>query len=164
VRHKSLAFHQTLLEEVARREQEPESEEPEEQSPGPSAHLPSYLGLVDNATRNLLKSMATGATNISEGDISNSEHASPQPDSIPTEGWGLFEASEDTELAMSVEQRGIALIAKSLLDRFEELSDVESIDEADERSDVDDDEVREPEVASKCYLFIGVIKFIYIIS
>jgi hypothetical protein len=61
----------------------------------------------------------------------------------------MFEANEDTELAMSTEQQDVALIAKSLLDQFDELSDIGSVDEDAERSDIDEDDVREPEVTSK---------------
>ena len=122
-----MALHKTLVEEAARRAQQDNSEGPEKPLTT-SAPFLLYLGLVDSATCNLLKSIAKGVTEDSDGDVSNSEHASLQPDPIPIEGWGLFEANEDTKLAMSVEQQGIALIAKSLLDRFEELSDVESID------------------------------------
>jgi hypothetical protein len=84
--------------------------------------LPAFLALVDSGTCNLLESMATG--NIS-ADLDAPDHLnySPPPRHLsPFEGWGLFEAHEDTKLMESLEKQGIALIAKSLLDRFDELS------------------------------------------
>lgn len=59
----------------------------------------------------------------------------------PIYGWGQFTVNENTELAQSAEEEGIALIAKSLLDRFEELSGDES---EQERSEVDEEETDEP--------------------
>jgi hypothetical protein len=60
----------------------------------------------------------------------------------------VFEANKDTDLALSLEQQGIALIAQSLLDRFDEIS-VGSADNEDERSAVDEDNVPEPIVPGK---------------
>jgi hypothetical protein len=108
--------------------------------------LPAFLALVDSGTRNLLESMAAG--NIS-ADLDAPDHLnySPPPHHLsPFEGWGLFEAHKDTKLTESLEKQGIALIAKSLLDRFDELS-VGSADDEDERSVVNEDEVQEPTVA-----------------
>ena len=86
--------------------------------------------------------MANSSTNLPEHSL--------EPAPIPIEGWGLFEANEDTDLALSSEQQGIALIAKSLLDRFDEMS-VGSADNNDERSEVDEADVPEPIVSGKCF-------------
>ena len=110
-------------------------------------NLPPILGMVDSGTRNLLKSIAGPSRAATEN---YPEHTpGPEPlDPLPLGGWGLFEANERTDLAMSSEQQGVALIAKSLLDRFDELS-VGSADEGAERSEVDEDEVPEPTLAGK---------------
>jgi hypothetical protein len=75
------------------------------------------------------------------------DHHSPPP-ILPIEGWGLFEVHEDTELQESLERQGVALVAQSLLDQFDELS-IGSADNEEERSDINEDNVPEPTVAGK---------------
>ena len=70
----------------------------------------------------------------------------PPPISQLFDGWGLFEAYKDTELTPLLDKQGVALIVKSLLDHFDELS-VRSTNREDEQLDVDEDEVPEPTVA-----------------
>jgi hypothetical protein len=83
------------------------------------------------------------------GSVDNSGYDVPPPTNpLPFEDWGLFEAHEDTELSVSLEQQGIALIAQSLRNRFDELS-IGSADEGDERSDVDEDEVIDATIAGE---------------
>jgi hypothetical protein len=101
--------------------------------------LPSVLALVDSATRNLLTSLAQPYTRVADSS-SNRTERTPEPEPFPIEGWGAFEANENTDLALSLEQQGVALIARSLLDRFDEFS-VGSLDGDDERSKVDEDKV-----------------------
>jgi hypothetical protein len=124
--------------------------EESEGSHSDSMNLPPFLGIIDSGTRNLLKSIAGPSREAAGSDGNYPEHApSPEPpDPSPLGGWGMFKASEDTDLAMSSEQQGIALIAQSLLDRFDELS-VGSADDGAERSEVDEDEVPEPSLAGK---------------
>jgi hypothetical protein len=57
--------------------------------------------------------------------------------------WNLFEANEHTRLDESPEQRGVALIAQDIIDRFEQLS-ANSMDELEERSDVEPIDGLEP--------------------
>jgi len=101
--------------------------------------LPSVLALVDSATRNLLTSLAQPYTRVADSS-SNCTERTPEPEPFPIEGWGAFEANENTDLALSLEQQGVALIARSLLDWFDEFS-VGSLDGDDERSKVDEDKV-----------------------
>jgi hypothetical protein len=98
-------------------------------------NLLPILGMVDSGTCNFLKSIA----GLSHAAIENYPEYTPGPeplDPLPLGGWGLFEANERTDLAMSSEQQGVALIAQSLLDRFDELS-IDSADEGAEQSEVD---------------------------
>ena len=122
--------------------------------------MPPFLGIIDSGTRNLLTSLAGVAEPSWAGASNNVNHAAhaSEPEPFPIEGWGLFEANEETDLAMSAEQQGIALIARSLLDRFDELS-VGSADDDAERSVVDEDEVPEPALAGKhpFYLRSGTV-------
>ena len=86
--------------------------------------LPTFLSLVDSSTQSLLQSLSMGINVDNQSDPA-SNHVAPLPHSSPIpgiSGWGLFEAHGDTELDLSAEEQGIALIAKSLLDRFDELS------------------------------------------
>jgi hypothetical protein len=150
-RHKKSVFHQTLVEEAARCEEtarcEDEGERESESEQRTAATFPPFLALVDNATRNLLTSLAGSSSPAASNGASGHEHT---PEPAPIEGWGLFGANEDTELAMSLEQQGVALITQSLLERFDELSVGSAEDaDADERSQVDEHEVLEPTVAGK---------------
>lgn len=96
--------------------------------------------MADNATRNLLRSMAGSAAD--SYDLNATDTAPLSPTFLdPIYGWGQFTVNENTELAQSAEQEGVALIAKSLLDRFEELSGDES---EREWSEVDEEEIDEP--------------------
>lgn len=103
--------------------------------------------MVDDATRNLLQSIAGPSTHVANSGANPPEHTDELAP-FPIEGWGVFEANDDTDLALSVEQQGIALIAQLLLDRFDEIS-VESADNEDERLEVDEDDVPEPIVPGK---------------
>ena len=126
-----------------------------------STNLLPILGMVDSGTRNLLKSIAGPSRAAAESGGNYPEHTpSPEPlDPLPLGGWGLFEANEITDLAMSSEQQGVALIAQSLLDRFDELS-VGSADEGAEWSEIDEDEVPEPTLAGKqASLFVSTMDF-----
>jgi hypothetical protein len=149
-RHENSAYHKTLVEEAAKWKLE-ESEGLDANQPG-SMVLPPFLGIIDSGTRNLLKSL-TGSS-PSCADDSDTNHPERAPDSFPVEGWGLFEANEETNLALSLEQQGIALIAQSLLDRFDELS-VRSADDGAERSEDDEDEVPEPTFSIKHACFFS---------
>lgn len=150
VRHEHTAFHQTLVDEDLNRlrhESEasiPPGEQPEASG---SVDMPMNLRLIDDATRNLLQSFY-GTSTHEDASTAETEHNSAlqHPDLLPIEGWGIFEANEDTDLAMSLEQQGAALIARSLMDRLDELSDDGSVDRDAERSQVDEDEVPEPMV------------------
>lgn len=136
-----------MVEEAARREDEGERESVNEQQT--SSTLPPFLALVDDATRNLLASVAGPSFRAGSSGARGPEYA-PEPAPAPVEGWSMFEANEDTELAVSLEQQGVALIARSLLERFDELSVGSAEDaDADERSQVDEVEVLEPTVAGK---------------
>jgi hypothetical protein len=127
------------LVEIREREQRLDAEEPA----GPLGAQPPYLAFVDSGTRSLLQSLSTGvATENQDYPVSNSTPASPEHSPIP--GWNLFEVHGDTDLALSAEREGIALIAKSLLDRFDEIS-IGSEEVAEERSDDEaGDEIPEP--------------------
>jgi hypothetical protein len=57
--------------------------------------------------------------------------------------WNLFEAHEDTHLAQSAEERGVALIAQGILERLDQIS-MSSEDKLDERSEVDSIMSQEP--------------------
>ena len=143
--HEASATHMDLV-EIREREQRLDAEEPTEaQIPGA---LPPYLALVDSGTRSLLQSLSAGAVTVNRDDpVSDSSPASPEHSPIP--GWGLFEVHGDTDLALSAEEHGIALIAKSLLDRFEEMS-VGSDEAAEERSDDEaGNEIPEPIITGK---------------
>jgi hypothetical protein len=147
-RHEKSAFHRTLVQEADHREADGYEEAGEEGSsiePLSATTLPPILAMIDDATHNLLASLATPS---SRG-VSHPAD-SPEPEPFPIEGWGLFEANEDTELSVSLEQQSVALIARSLRERFDELS-VGSADDvdADERSQVDEDEIAEPTVTGK---------------
>lgn len=114
-----------------------------------SSSLPPYFELVDSGTRNLLQSLVSGVPSTAADDTTYTDQPSPPRGASPIEGWGLFEAYGDTDLPPSLEQQGIALIAKSLLDRFDELS----ADENAERSEVDEDEMLEPVISGKRAFF-----------
>jgi hypothetical protein len=150
-RHEKSAFHQTLVEEAARREHEDQTAQAASNEERPSTALPTVLALVDSATRNLLVSLAQPYARVADSGSNHPEYSTPEPEPSPIEGWGLFEANDDTDLALSSEQHGIALIAQSLLDRFDEIS-VGSVDNGDERSEVDEDEVPEPILQGMCML------------
>jgi hypothetical protein len=129
--HEKSAFHQTLVEEAARCEHKVQTAQAASNEEHPSTALPSLLSLVDSATHNLLVSVAEPHTRVAVHGPNDPEYSAPEPELSPVEGWGLFEANGDTDLALSLEQQGIALIAQSLLDRFDELS-VGSLDDGDE--------------------------------
>jgi hypothetical protein len=130
------------LVEIREREQQLDAEEPAR------AQLP-YLAFVDSGTRNLLQSISAGAVTENRDDpVSNPTPASPEHSPIPG-GWNLFEVHGDTELALSAEMQGVALIAKSLLDHFDEMS-IGSDEVAEERSDDEaGNEIPEPIVTGK---------------
>ena len=102
--------------------------------------LPPLLAMADSATRNLLLSLAGSTSGDKSSSAPDITTRSPSP-LDPVYGWGQYIINEDTQLARSAEEEGIALIARSLLDRFDELSGDES---EQERSDVEDEEVHEP--------------------
>ena len=155
-RHEKSVFHQTLVEEATRREHEDQTAQATNNGEHPSTTLPSALAMVDSATRNLLVSLVRPNTQVADSHSNHPEYSTPERELSPIEGWGLFEANDDTDLASSLEQQGIASIARSLLDRFDEIS-VESLDNGDERSEVDEDEVPEPIVPGIC-MSAGVAK------
>lgn len=99
------------------------------------------MNLVDNATKNLLQSMA-GVLQVAP-----SPPASPEENILdnPIADWGVFAATENTYLNRSQEEEGVALLAKSVLDRFEDLSLDGS---GDERSDMGDTPLYEPDSES----------------
>jgi hypothetical protein len=135
------ATHMDLA-EIREREQQLDAEEPAR------AQLP-YLAFVDSGTRSLLQSISAGAVTENRDDpISNPTPASPEHSPIPG-GWNLFEVHGDTDLALSAEKQGVALIAKSLLDHFDEMS-IGSDEAAEERSDDEaGNEILEPIVTGK---------------
>jgi hypothetical protein len=143
-RHETSATHLDLV-EIREREQRLDAEEP---ASLPGAQ-PPYLAFVDSGTRSLLQSLSAGAvTENQDSPVSGSTPASPEHFPLRT-GWNLFEVHGDTDLALSAEQQGIALIAKSLLDRFDEIS-IGSDEAAEERSDGEaDTEIPEPIVTGK---------------
>jgi hypothetical protein len=109
--------------------------------------LPPNIGLIDSGMRTLLQSLGAGALTGNRNDSIPDSVPSPDPPPIP--GWGMFEAYSDTNLALSAEEQGIALIAKSLLDCFDEVL-VDSEDDGDERSDDDtNNEIPEPIVTGQ---------------
>jgi hypothetical protein len=96
----------------------------------------------------LLQSPSAGALTGNLGDTVIDPNP-PSPDPAPIPGWGLFEAHGDTELALLAEEQGIVLIAKSLLDHFDEVS-VGSEEEEEERSDEEENNnVPEPIVTGR---------------
>jgi hypothetical protein len=143
-RHENSAFHQTLIDESARHECKI-TKRIKTVQPTSSA-LPPFLGIIDDGTRNLLKSLAASSSGM-WADGSTDDHRSQTPDPIgsllPIEGWGLFEAHGETDLATSLEQQGITLIAQSLLDWFDKMS-IDSEDNNEEQSEVDEAETPEP--------------------
>lgn len=151
-RHEQSIMHQTLLEH---RSCEADDTRDPGAEPMALAALPPLLQMADNATRNLLQSMAGS---IADNDTSSNSAAarrwgpvasrSPSPPFVdPVYGWGQYSMNENTELTRSAEEEGIALIAKSLLDHFDELSGDES---EQERSEVDEEEAPEPIIAREC--------------
>ena len=144
-RHETSATHMDLV-EIREREQRLDAEEP---ASLPAGAQPPYLAFVDSGTRSLLQSISAGAIAENRDDpISNPTPASPEHSLFPG-GWNLFEVHGDTDLALSAEKQGVALIAKSLLDRFDEMS-IGSDEAAEERSDDEaDNEIPEPIVAGK---------------
>ena len=154
-RHETSATHMDLV-EIREREQRLDAEEPAEAQSLPGTP-PPYLAFVDSGTRSLLQSLSAGAFTVNRDDpVSNLTPTSPEHSPIP--GWGLFEVHGDTDLALSAEEQGIALIAKSLLDRFEEMS-VGSDEAAEERSDDEaGNEIPEPIITGKkrvCQLYLS---------
>jgi len=147
-RHEKTVLHQTLIEEAARREREDEDEEATHNKENTTTELPTALEMVDRATRNLLASLTESSSRTADRSASHDEDA-PEPAPVPIEGWGAYQANEDTDLALSLEQQGIALVAQSVLDRLDEIS-VGSADGDDERSAVDEDDVPEPIVPGEC--------------
>lgn len=140
--HEKSAIHQTLFEH---RSHGAEAEQPSEEDPATLSALPPLLTMADHATRNLLQSLAGISGDRGEsGPLDTATHSPSPPFLDPVYGWGQYTVNEDTKLVQSAEQEGIALITKSLLDHFDELSGSES---EQERSDVDKQEVQEPVVA-----------------
>jgi hypothetical protein len=132
------AVHMDLV-ELRDREEHLDAEECTEAPP------PSYLALADSGTRALLQSIAAGVITGNRGD-QVSEPAPPSPDLAPIPKWGLFEVHGDTDLALSAEEQGIALIAQSLLDRFDEMSVGSEDDEVERSDDGAENEAPEPTV------------------
>ena len=147
-RHERTSIHQELVVEAEKQLQadaaDAASEGLDTEPPSSTGLLP-LLEMIDSGTRNLLLSLSRSSR---VEDANQPEHAPGQATS-PIEGWGMFEANEETDLAMSLEQQGVALIAQSLLDRFDELS-VGSADDDAERSVVEEDAIFEPILAGKC--------------
>jgi hypothetical protein len=83
----------------------------------------------------LLQSLAVGAITDSQSEPATGQTPA-SPDNAPIPGWGLLEVYGNTELDLSAEEQGIALISKSLLDHFDTLS-VGSKDDNAERSDAE---------------------------
>lgn len=102
---------------------------PNQQPPSSSSDL------LEDAARNLLSSFLG-----SSGDPY--PRATREGRSPPSSGisWNLYEATEPTHLAPSAEEHSIALIARGLLERFDELSGA-SDDEPAERSDIEGEEL-----------------------
>jgi hypothetical protein len=148
-RHETSGAHIDLVELMERQERLDTEELAETQSGGRSdarGPLPPNITLIDSGMRTLLQSLGAGAlTGSRDGSIPDSVTSA---DPSPTAGWGLFEAYGDTNLALSAEDQGIALIAKSLLHYFDEVS-VGSEDDGDERSDDDTNEIPEPIVTGQ---------------
>lgn len=90
------------------------------------------MNLVDSGTKHLLQSLA-GVKPIA-----------PAPPTSPSEtfldnpiaDWGVFAATENTYLNRSQEDEGTALLAQSLLDRFDDLSLDGSSDERDDEGGI----------------------------
>jgi hypothetical protein len=142
-RHENTALHLTLLEEAAMRELHGIGEIEDDTAP---RELPTFLALVDSGTRNLLESISGGNVSGENDGLDNPNYSPPPVQPLPFEGWGVLEAHGDAKLTESLEKQGIALIAKSILARFDELS-IGSADNDDEQSVVNEDEVQEPTVA-----------------
>lgn len=136
-RHEASVRHQTLLGESLQSESEPRAA---------SSTFPVEMTLVDSATRALLESMM-GTPSRSQGVEVPPPSRSPSPSFLdPIYGWGVLSASDATQLDRSAEEEGVALIAQSLLARFEELSNEASDDERSEAEDEEDPP--EPTVSS----------------
>lgn len=132
-RHEQSAMHQNQLEQRSHGA---------DSDTGTQTALPPTLAMPDHGLHHLLQSMAGIRPDGGSSGAPDAATRSPSPTFLdPTYGWGLYAVNENTTLARSAEQEGIALIAKSILDRFEELSGGES---EQERSDVDEHEVPEP--------------------
>ncbi|KAF7971706.1 hypothetical protein HWV62_20057 [Athelia sp. TMB] len=96
--------------------------------------------MADSATRNLLQSMVGKRPQVPEAGDSSSNCSHSPIDNYPIDGWGVFEATQNTRLNQSAEQEGVALIAQSLLDRLDDLSGNES---NNERSDSEGEDIPE---------------------
>jgi hypothetical protein len=148
-RHETSGAHIDLVELMERQERLDTEELAETQSGGRSGGgpLPSNISLIDSGMRTLLQSLGAGALTGSQNDSIPDSVPSSDPD--PNPGWAMFEAYGDTNLALSAEDQGIALLAKGLLQHFDEVS-IGSEDDGDERSDDDaNNEIPEPIVTGK---------------
>lgn len=149
-RHEKSGLHLTMVEQEVKKNVELRRSAPLSQSGNASSELPAYLALLDSGTRTLLQSLtrtgppADGETGPTGSDLNPPPHS----DLAPLAGWGLFEVYGDTELAPSEEQQSVAAIAQAVLDHFDRLS-VGSDEEDVERSDVDEEEIREPIVTGE---------------
>lgn len=109
--------------------------------PLPSAR--ALQGLVDDGLRNLLLSLipeserAANDAHAQSDPLLDSRRFSPRPSHF---NWNLFEATEPTDLAPSLQEKGVSSIAQGLLDWLETTPDDLDSDEGDdERSDPGDD-------------------------
>lgn len=150
-RHEKSGIHLTMLEQEVKKNAELRQSAPLSQ-PGnnASSELPAYLALLDSGTRTLLQSLTRidPPANSEAGPIGSHINPPPRSDLAPLPGWGLFEVYGDTELVPSEEQQSVAAIAQAVLDHFDRLS-VGSDEEDVERSDVDEEEIREPIVVGE---------------
>ncbi|KAL6306470.1 hypothetical protein BKA93DRAFT_840752 [Sparassis latifolia] len=124
--HEQTLRHRACLEEEQRALQGIQ-DEPLSHSANPE------LELVDDAMRNLLRSMAQPETiNAPEFGANSIPRTPPSP--IPSFNWHLFEATEDTMLLPSAEQEQLADLAQQLQDYIDGIS-LASDDDIVERSD-----------------------------
>lgn len=159
-RHEKTNMHKSLVQQAEWQARLSEEEGPDVQPPFASssslAPKPQhFFDMVDGATRSLLRSLGYS------GPPNSDEYSPPPPEFVPAHsppslqdrfnesGWGLFGNNDDTELVASLEVEGAAAIARSILQRFDDLSD----DSEEERSDVDEREIPEPVVASLSFRF-----------
>lgn len=151
LRHETTALHKSMVEyQLA---------VSESSSTSPNLHhdsatgLPPYLDMADSATRNLLQSMAGKRPQVPEAGDSSSNRSHSPIDNYPIDGWGVFEATQNTWLNQSAEQEGVALIAQSLLDRLDDLSGNES---NNKRSDSEGEDIPEVVVPSASYYCMSI--------